>query len=445
MQESIISERIQDFREIGIPEYTLRDLKVSIVPNMILTITGARKVGKTYFTYQIIESLISSGFIKSLEDVCYLHFDDETLVSMKASDLTIVDKSFLKIKNQQGNKHQNALFVFDEIHKIKGWENFVLRLQKRPGWQVIVTGSSADIEEDKIGRELRGKSLTSHLLPFSFREYLRHINKEPNSTAYSSSKSSELRTLFKQYLSVGSYPAVAGLEPLFHRNLLQNYFNSIVAADFIYDKNISTPVACKLFLKELMHKNSSQYTHKKTRGIIKSYSHRISATTISNWFEWAVNSYLIGALTIDANSRKKQEQNYRKTYAVDWHLANTNSVFVGDRNTKDFEAAIYWELRRRGYSLNYQLTKSRKNEIDFVARENNLKPIALIQASYSLNSPNTLERELSALRELSKEDAYQNFESKLLITNDLITDPSSIAECRKNGIEIKEAWKWFLD
>ena len=74
MQDEVIRRCILEFRDIGIPEFVPRDVDIPILKNMVTTIVGARKAGKTYLTYQLIERFIERKRIPSLEHVCYQHF-----------------------------------------------------------------------------------------------------------------------------------------------------------------------------------------------------------------------------------------------------------------------------------------------------------------------------------------------------------------------------------
>jgi predicted AAA+ superfamily ATPase len=62
----------------------------------------------------------------------------------------------------------HLLFVLDEIHKISGWEEYVIDLSRNPNWKVIVTGSSSKLLKYDIATELRGKAVSSTLYPLSF-------------------------------------------------------------------------------------------------------------------------------------------------------------------------------------------------------------------------------------------------------------------------------------
>ena len=79
MNEKIIKSRISNFHQDGLPPFIKRDINIFHIKDMITTIVGCRKSGKTYLTYQIIDEFIEQGIIAGVNQVCYLHFDDEVL------------------------------------------------------------------------------------------------------------------------------------------------------------------------------------------------------------------------------------------------------------------------------------------------------------------------------------------------------------------------------
>ena len=52
--DALLKERILDFHQTGIPAYIKRDAVVTHVKDMVTTIVGGSKAGKTYLTYQVI-------------------------------------------------------------------------------------------------------------------------------------------------------------------------------------------------------------------------------------------------------------------------------------------------------------------------------------------------------------------------------------------------------
>lgn len=391
----VLKQCLLEFYDIGIPNYNKRDYDIIFIKNMVLTIVGGRKVGKTYLTYQIIDNMLKEGFIHSLSQVCYLHFDDERLLEMQVEDLKLIDEAFLEISN--ATPKTNLVFVFDEIHRIPNWEFFVLRLNRCPNWRVVVTGSSSQLEEDRIGKQLRGKTQTIHLHPLSFTEFINFKNDKQPGKNLSVSETAHYNALFLEYMDNGSYPAMTDIPDQQRRDILRQYFNSIVASDLINNHDIRHALSCKLYLRNLLQKNASPYTHKKERNTLASVGHNIPANTIANWFNWAQEAYLIGVNTIDSPSIKKQEQNYRKIYAIDWALAAAVNSFREDRKTAILESIVYWHLIRQGMMCCYSLTGTAKYEVDFIVGPQSYSPELAIQVCLDVSNPETLERETNAL------------------------------------------------
>ena len=175
MFEQEIERKIGDFRELGFPDFIPRESHLQMADNMVSTIIGARRAGKSYRTIQAASELIKRKAIKSINHICLLDFDNPILSSIKATDLKVIQNTFLKLSPDIELK-THLLFVLDEIHKISGWEEYVIDLSRNPNWKVIVTGSSSKLLKHDIATELRGKAVSSTLYPLSFSEFLRFKN-----------------------------------------------------------------------------------------------------------------------------------------------------------------------------------------------------------------------------------------------------------------------------
>jgi predicted AAA+ superfamily ATPase len=435
MLDETIAQCILEFFELGLPPYVVRDVNVPFLKDMVTTIVGGRKVGKTYLTYQAIDSALEKHAIKSLRQVCYLHFDDERLLEMTSEDLRRIDKVFLELT--ESDTKSKLLFVFDEIHRVDGWEYFVLRLNRNPNWRVLVTGSSSDLEEDKVGKQVRGKTLTVRLHPLSFSEFLRFKGQQVAKGRHSVSEAARISRLFKEYMRMGSYPAIPGIPTSERREVLRQYFNSIVASDFVENRKISHPLSCKIFLRNLMQRNACAYTHKKERNVLLSMGHKIAPNSIADWFNWAQGSYFLGVSTIDSPSIKRQEQNYRKIYAVDWALANAVSSFREPRTSRALESIVYWHLQRQGFHVTYDLVGPDKHEIDFLVSEHNKPPHLAIQVSVDLSSPDVLHREVRAFAQLGEKNDRKV--EPLVLT---LGDPPRRG---RTSLPMRNAWRWILE
>jgi predicted AAA+ superfamily ATPase len=434
MIDDFIRQCLIEFTESGIPKYIPRKVDAPPVPNMVTTITGARKAGKTFFTYQIIDTYIREKFIESIQKVCYVHFDDDRLLELRAQDLHRIDEIFLELSRSTSN--DRLLFVFDEIHRIEGWEYFALRLNRNPNWRVVVTGSSSQLEGDKIGRQLRGKTATIRMLPLSFAEHLDFCGITCDKERLSTAKKAELKGAFRRYLAEGSFPAMPAIPQKQHNEILQQYFNSIVAADFLDNYKINHPQSCRLFLRNLLRKNACPYTHQKESHVLASMGHRVIHQDISQWFEWACSAFFIEPVTINSSSIKKQEQNYRKVYAVDWALANRVSLFQESRISRSLESAVFWHLKRKNAAITYELIGTQKYEIDFIVSSPGNPPYEAIQVCVDISDPATMDREARSLKLL--QEKYPAISPYIVTLNQPASDT-------KSPYPIVEAWRWMLD
>ncbi|HET53743.1 MAG TPA: ATP-binding protein [Ignavibacteria bacterium] len=111
-------------------------------------ITGPRQVGKTYLAKQLM-----SHFAKPQ----YLNFDNLT------DRRIITDQSWIQ---------NSDLLIFDEIHKMKGWKNYIKGVydSKPKSQSILVTGSSRLETFRQSGDSLAGRYFHHRLNPFSIKE-----------------------------------------------------------------------------------------------------------------------------------------------------------------------------------------------------------------------------------------------------------------------------------
>jgi len=111
-------------------------------------IVGPRQVGKTWLAKEI-------G--KKFTNTVYLNYD-------RAEDRQIM-------KKEQWPSH-TELLVFDELHKMKGWKNYLKGVfdTKESGLRILVTGSARMDTFRKSGDSLAGRFFVHHLFPISLAE-----------------------------------------------------------------------------------------------------------------------------------------------------------------------------------------------------------------------------------------------------------------------------------
>jgi len=389
-----IERQIQDFREIGFPDFFRRDCPLNQVPGTVSVVIGARRSGKSYRTLQEASDLVASGAIPSIRHICPVDFDNPHLSVMKATDLAAIQTSFYKL-NPGFDLHVPVLFVLDEIHKIPGWENYVVDLSRNRSWKVVVTGSSSRMLRDDIATELRGKSISTVVYPLSFREFLRFNGVDR--PAESTSGQAAVARLFEQYLRRGGYPAVTMAEERLKEALLREYFDVMILRDIIQRYEISQPRECALVLRHLLSNIAKPFTIKSCLEFARIGGHALGWQTVARWVGHAADSWLLFAVPIFTSSTKEEERNFRKLYCIDWALANCNSLVWDGGLSRALENMVFLHLHRRWSNVRYYLTKARRQEVDFVCVDGNGKIGLLVQVCQDMSDPVTQRREIEPL------------------------------------------------
>ena len=97
---------------------------------------------------------------------------------------------------------------------------------------------------------------------------------------------------------------------------------------------------------------------------------------------------------------------------------------------------VYWELRRRGFSVSYDVVGTKKHEVDFVAGEPAKPPHLAIQVCMDLSDPDVVEREVWAFRQI-KERLGPQIEP-LIVTLD--SPPAHLSL----PVPVTRGWEWAL-
>ena len=435
MIEREIERKIEDFRELGIPDYIPRENRLQLVGNMVSTIIGARRAGKSFRAIQAADELIAQKVLRSINQVCLLDFDNPILSNMNATDLKLIQDTFLKL-NPDFELTTPLLFILDEIHKVYNWEEYVIDLSRNPNWKVIVTGSSSKLLRDDIATELRGKAISSTIYPLSFSEFLKF--KRFGYKRGSTKGQAEIRRLFDEFLKWGAYPALTGVEEYTKEALLREYFDAMILKDIIQRHNVSKPQQCIYLYNYLLSNISKSYTLMSAFRYLKQAGFNTSRDAVREQVHWAEDSWLLSNVSIYSDSLKEQERNYKKIYAIDWGLANKNSLIWDGAYSRAFENMVFIHLYQRWHRIHYYLTRKKRQEVDFIAVDANGRPGMAVQVCMDIDQENTLNRELEPIIAAAR---YFAIKENLIITYNQEKD------FHRDGILVKAipAWKWLLN
>jgi predicted AAA+ superfamily ATPase len=394
MIEAEIERKTADFRQLGLPPYIPRDGMIHLVDHMVSTVIGARRSGKSFRALQVADDLVRQGVLPSLHHVCPVDFDNPILSRLGAHELGIIQTTFLKT-SPGFDLRTPLLFLLDEIHRIPDWEEYVIDLSRNRHWKVVVTGSSSRLLRDEMAMALRGKAVSSTVYPLSFAEYLRFrgFTGDPVSTAGQAT----VRALFDDYLGWGGYPALPALPERSREALLREYFDTMILRDIVQRYNVGKPRQCIQLCRYLLSNIGRPHTLQAAYEFIRQGGEATSRDALREYIAWAEDSWLLFTVPIHAASHKVQERNYRKVYAIDWALAIRNSLVWDGSYSQALENLVYLHLRRNHSRVRYYLTRSRRQEVDFLVSDDRGTPFLAVQVCQDISHPDTLRRELGPL------------------------------------------------
>jgi predicted AAA+ superfamily ATPase len=435
MFEQEIQKKLLDFEAAGFPKYIKRDEPVNSAVLMVSSIIGARRSGKSFRAMQAADELVSGLGENAARRICYLDFDNPILGRMTAGDLNQIQTTFLKIRPELGVKDR-LVYIFDEIHRVEGWADYLIGLSRNPNWKVIVTGSSSSSLKTDLPAALRGKSFSTTIMPLSFREFLR-FNKfdlNPGSTEGEAA----VKTLFDQYVRRGAFPATVGLEPRTVEALLREYFDAMLLKDIIQKNNASKPRQLASLLAYLLSNMGRPATIASALNFMRQSGHALNREYLSEYIRWAEDCWMLFNVPLFTDSIKEQERNYRKVYCIDWAFAIFNSCVWDGSYSRALENMIHLELIRRYRRCGFYLTRSRRQEVDFLAAGAGGRPELAAQVCLDLGYEDVMKRETEPLASVSRHFGISN----CLLIN---MDRDQMVDVDGVKIRLVPAWRWLLE
>ncbi|MBC8358194.1 MAG: ATP-binding protein [Candidatus Aminicenantes bacterium] len=417
---SIIKDILKENENILIKDLKKRDFDTkSLIKkrlNKIITLTGFRRVGKTYLLFLILEKIRDQFFI-------YFNFEDERIPE--------ATKVFAELMYSIEELYETrpTYLLFDEIHIIPGWGKFLRRTIDKE-YKIFVTGSSSKLGLKEIPTELRGRTINYTIFPLSFNEYL-HFKTVDIKELYSQ-KIIEIKRIFREFLIYGGFPEIYDANELERKEVIQEYFRTLVQRDLIERFNIREEALLDATVKLLL--NSVMVSISKLTKTLKSMGFRCSKNTISNYISYLEKSFFIFQVLYYSKNVKDQMQYPRKIYLIDNGFIKYLSF--NPNEARFLENIVAVELKRRGNEF-YYWRNQKGEEVDFVVVENEMAT-QLIQVSYDISLTDTKERETRALIKGIK---HFGLKKGLILT----FDSEEIIKSGEYELEVKPVWKWLLN
>jgi len=397
LEEVLVSQKkkIKE-SDLGLSRSLLEEL--SKVPKQFaLIISGIRRCGKSTLLNQFISKYIEDSFL-------YLNFDSAKLYTFEIDDFQLLDEII--------EKSDFKWLIFDEIQIIKAWEVYV-RQKIDEGYYVIITGSNASLLSRELGTKLTGRHITKELFPFSYSEFCAFNSLE---------KSEEALT---DYIEHGGFP---GYLKERNQDIHTTILDDIVYRDIAVRHNIRDVKSLKHLLIFLATNTGKLISANKLKQVVGLKS----TATITEYFNYFEESYLIQLVPKFSYSHKVQLVNPKKVYFIDSGLQSAISASYSQDLGRKLENIVFWELRRQKKTLHYFSENAK--ECDFVVSDDN-KVSNLIQVCHNLSTENE-KREINGLLEAME---FFNLEKGFILT---LNQEDSITVHGKR-IEVVPVYKYF--
>lgn len=399
----------------------LNQLKKWKDEQVIKVITGIRRCGKSTLLEMYRDYLKSEG----VSDDRIISINFEELEYEELSDY----KALYNYIKERLHKTETTYIFLDEIQQVENFQKAVDSLYVKKNTDIYITGSNAYLLSGELATLLSGRYVEINMLPLSFAEFCQI------------KKSGDKNELFAEYMKNGGLPYITNFGDDSEKidTYLEGIYNTIIVKDIEErqkrresdpDKRKVTDIALlKNISRFLAGSIGSPISVKSIADYVTSSGRKVSQNTVDDYVEALTEPYIFYPVErYDVLGKQLLKKN-RKMYIVD--LGLRRHLLARQRYDLGFslENIIYFELLRRGYSVN--IGKVGAAEIDFVARKND--NVSYYQVTASMTEESTFEREMSPLKGIT--DNYP----KTVITLDRFTLGNY------EGIEVVNAVDWLLE
>lgn len=414
---------------------------------MIKVMTGIRRCGKSSLMKLMANHLREQGVQDA--QIIEMNFESMSLPDMDA-------RGFYEYVKERILPDERMYLFFDEVQRVKGWENAVNSFRVDFDCDIYITGSNAYLLSSELSTYLSGRYIEIKVLPLSFREFLDfhgYTVTERKSPAGGTRKritdadgeTYEVRELYDAYTKFGGMPMLAdvGLEIDRVTAALDGVYSAAVVNDILERekrkgrKTITDPVLLRkiiMFLADNIGNNTSATSIGNTllnEGILEDGNRKTkpATQTILSYIDALTEAYIFYSIKRFDIKGKEYLRTLGKYYIVDIGLRNYLLGYREGDSGHILENIVYFELLRRGYDV--AIGKIDNQEVDFIATKAEEKKY--IQVTESVNSEQTREREFSPLRKIR--DSYE----KIVIALDSDFSQS------QDGIKVIKALDFLLD
>ena len=323
----------------------------------IIALTGLRRVGKSTLLMKVVEDEIAAGINPG--NILYFSFDE-----FKETEPRDVLKAFEELTGINISKDK-TLLLFDEIQKIRDWENKIKTIYDlyKGKTKIYLSGSESLAINSKSKESLAGRIFYFKIETLSFKEYLDFGLKKFEPIAL---YQKELSKEFRKFIRSQGFPELAGIDDqqIIQKYLQEGIIDKIIYKDLPSIYSVKETSVLESLLKLLMEEPGQMIDMQKVASQFKT-----TRQTISNYFFMLEQAFLIRKLYNYSTNKRKTERKLKKYYPAILSPALTfkedpasQSKVLECKSANSLNAVFFW---RDKY----------KNEVDIVLTEPELVPI----------------------------------------------------------------------
>ncbi len=370
----------------------LEQIKPFVQKTLIKVIVGQRRVGKSYFLFQIMDYIR-----KIASSTCVVYINKEDLNYNFIKDYNDLVQY---AEEQKGNASYAYLFI-DEVQEIVAFEKALRHFQTQDSWDIYITGSNADLLSGELATYLSGRYIETEIYPLSYVEFIKFHNLI------------ESDTTFNKYLKYGGLPYLINLK--LEDNIVFDYLKNIYAAILFKDVVARYNIRNISFLEQLIRYIADNigrvHSAKRITDFLKSQQIRMNNNTVMDYLSYLTKAFFIFQVKRNDLKGKRILEIGEKYYFGDMGIRHALKRYSDNDISQLLENAVFLHLKTKLYQVH--IGKWNDKEIDFVCSKANEK--IYIQVTLSLSDKKVREREYGNL--LSIRDNHK----KIVVTADTYT------------------------
>lgn len=335
----------------------------------VLTLVGARQVGKTTLLYKIRDHLEKQG-----QTAGFLTLEDKFLLT----DLNGHPKNIFNYINLPGDEKKKYFLLIDEIQYLDDPSNFLKYTYDlyKDRIKLVVTGSSAFYIDKKYKDSLAGRKKVIRISPLTFTEFLVAKGEQELSESVKAGKllkpeKDKVSIYYREYFKFGGYPKAVLKNELNEKiEVLKELYLSFLKKD-ILESGVKNEIKFYELLRLLAAQSGSLLNINELSNTLN-----ISREAVENYIYIMEKGFIIRLIRPFHSNIRKELGKMPKVYFLDTGYRNTvlnnyDDIEIRPDKGESLENSLFISLYNRTSDIDemkFWRTKD-NNEVDFIVQE----------------------------------------------------------------------------